>query len=323
MTEIIAGELVHNELTVGANGGTELMARRMVKYLDPELLKPFQIIHSRVRELRPDLKKILVCHDLANDPEVAKLASAEYRAQFEKIVFVSNWQAQLYNLTLGIPYREFTVIPNAIEPFPDEDIREYGGKIRLIYHTTPHRGLDIAVPVVETLSHHYDIHFDVFSSFQAYNWGHADAQYEKLFDRIRNHSNMTYHGFQPNSTVREYLRKAHVFLYPSIWPETSCIAAIESLAAGVMPVHPNFGALPETCEHSSVMYQYTEDRNAHARVALTSSFMLLKSFTENPNLAKTVAHSLKNRYNNIYQWQAVEPRWQNLLKDLIDGKKSS
>ena len=41
---------------------------------------------------------------------------------------------------------------------------------------------------------------------------------------------MTYHGFKPNDVVRKALSEAHIFAYPSIWVETSCISAIEAMS---------------------------------------------------------------------------------------------
>jgi hypothetical protein len=57
-----------NEVDENAMGGTELMKYGLFDRLDPELLKQFQIIPSRVRGLDPDKKKILWLHDLPGDP---------------------------------------------------------------------------------------------------------------------------------------------------------------------------------------------------------------------------------------------------------------
>jgi UDP-glucose:(glucosyl)LPS alpha-1,2-glucosyltransferase len=105
-----------NELNKNARGGTELMQERLHSSIPKELLDQFQIIPSRVRDLDPDKKKILWLHDLPNDPESAHLADADLRKRFDKIVCVSDWQMQLYNLISGVPYSECVVIKNAIYP---------------------------------------------------------------------------------------------------------------------------------------------------------------------------------------------------------------
>lgn len=321
MTEIVAGKYITNELSKNANGGTEQMAKRMVNYLPSSLLEDFQIIHSRVRELEPGLKKILVCHDLHNDPEVQNLADTKYRKQFDKIVFVSNWQAQLYSLTMGIPYSEFTVIPNAIEPFEQKE-KDFSGPIKLIYHTTPHRGLHIAVAVADALAKHIDVHFDVYSSFSVYGWEQRDEPYKKLFDQINDHPNMTYHGGKTNREVRSALENAHMFLYPSIWPETSCLAAIESLCAGVMPIVPNLAALPETVEHSGVMYQFHENENHHASEAFKWAHGYATFIKNNEKGANNVALNLQQRYNQVYNWNTAQQSWTALLEGLKNGTSS-
>ena len=100
----------------------------------------------------------------------------------------------------------------------------------LIYHTTPHRGLEVLVPVIDFLANKgKKIHLDVYSSFKMYGWENRDEPYQKVFDKIKAHDNMTYHGYQPNDVIRKALKKAHMFSYPNIWPETSCIAMIEAM----------------------------------------------------------------------------------------------
>jgi glycosyltransferase involved in cell wall biosynthesis len=78
---------------------------------------------------------------------------------------------------------------------------------------------------------------------------------------------MTYHGSVPNDQVLKALDKAHVFLYPNVWKETSCIALIEAIKSGLVCIHPNYGALAETAANATIMYDYDEDPTNHARMA--------------------------------------------------------
>ena len=117
---------------------------------------------------------------------------------------------QQYQNFLGVPHDHNTcVIETAIEPVPF--IEKPRDTIRLIYTSTPQRGLQILVPVFEELCKKYDnIELDVFSSFKIYGWESADAQYEQLFERCRQHPKINYHGFASNDVVREHLQKAQL-----------------------------------------------------------------------------------------------------------------
>jgi hypothetical protein len=100
MVEILNGELLRNETNARAMGGTELIATEMHKRIPQQVLEGYQIIHSRPRQLYDDLKKILILHDLAGDPEVQHLKEGGWN-KYDKLVFVSNWQMQQYKPVLG------------------------------------------------------------------------------------------------------------------------------------------------------------------------------------------------------------------------------
>ena len=155
-------------------------------------------------------------------------------------------------------------------------------KIRIVYTSTPQRGLEILVPVFERLAvEHPDIHLEVFSSYKIYGWDEADKSYEPLYDRIRNHPQMTYHGFKPNEELKEFLNTAHIFAYPSIWTETSCRAMLESMSAGLVCVHPNLGALPETSGSLNIMYHSDmENKNTHANIFASNLLAAIKLIRE-------------------------------------------
>lgn len=313
MTEIIDGELIYSDLTKNSNGGTEQMARRIVRDIPQDLLKGKQIIFSRINKLEPNLKKIFYAHDSATDPEVAKLADSEFRSQFERIVFVSNWQQHTYNMVLGIPFGQSQVIRNGIEVAPYID-KDYSGKIKLIYHTTPHRGLNILIPVFEELNKRHDIHLDVFSSFKAYGWEERDNEYKNLFDKLESLENITYHGFQSNDVVREKLKETHCFTYPSIWPETSCLALIEAMCFGNFTIHSNLGALPETSISLTDCYMYNEDINKHANNFYNRMHEFLKWVETNKEDANAHNRMISLVASGFYNWNNVKTYWEELLR---------
>jgi UDP-glucose:(glucosyl)LPS alpha-1,2-glucosyltransferase len=315
MVDIMNGEIIRDSLTKKARGGTELIAENMIRHIDPDLLNQFQIIHSRVRNLDDSKKKVLVLHDLAGDPEVEKLSDSEYRKQFDKLVFVSNWQLQQYNMILGVPYKEAVVIHNAVEPFVYKE-KAFDDTIRIIYHTTPHRGLGILVPVFEKLAeYHKDIHLDVYSSFKIYGWEERDEQYKPLFDRCIQHPQITYHGTVSNEEIRQKLQETHIFAYPSIWPETSAISVIEAMYAGNIVVCPNYAALPETTGGLACVYQWSENVNEHANVFannLNGIIHKLKSERRNPLSAMQYDYC-----SLMYNWEQQKYKWESLLKSLL------
>ena len=303
-----------------ANGGTEMMRNQLYSRVDPDLLDKFQIICSRVRWIDPKKPTILWCHDTWDDPESQHLKEEERRARFEKFIFVSNYQLSTYNMALQVPYAQSFVMQNAIEPIELKDKNQ--DQIKLIYHTTPHRGLNVAVAAIMELAktHGDKIHFDVFSSFEAYGWKDRDKEFEDLFNNIREHPQMTYHGYQPNEKVREALQESHIFAYPSIWPETSCIAAIEAMSAGCQIVCPNYAALPETTANFATMYQWSEDIQFHANVFANMLNAAIQNHYDEHTQRKLLYQ--KNYTDNFYNWDLRASQWTGLLQGIINQKTS-
>jgi len=299
-----------NEVSVNANGGTELTKRLVSDMVPEDLAEHFQIIPSRVRELKEDKIRIYWAHDLPNDPECVKFADENYRNKFHKIVFVSHWQMNEFINRLGIPFdSKLHVIENPVKPI--ELIDKPKDKINLIYFSTPHRGLELLVPVFDELCKKYDnIHLDVFSSFKLYGWEDADQQFEELYNNIRNHPNMTYHGSVPYDELIGHVQKAHILAYPCIWPETSCRVLIEAMSAGVFCVHPNIGALPETSGGITFMYQFDQVPNQHAVTFYKYLDRAINEVTEDriQNYLKFVKAYADSRFNlkNIgFQWTSL------------------
>lgn len=313
MSCIYKGEVIETELSKNSKGGTEMMRQRLLDNVDKELLKGYAIHLSRPREIYDDVKNILWCHDLAEDPENNILRDGGWQ-KFDHFVFVTAWQRDQYITYYGIPYGMCSVIRNAVEKRyePKEKDME---TIRFIYHTTPHRGLDLLYPVFDALSQEYkNIHLDVYSSFAIYGWPQRDNPYVNLFTKIHEHPQMTYHGSVDNNKVLEALDKAHIFLYPNIWKETSCIALIEAIKSQLICIHPNYGALTETASNATIMYDYNEDYTKHANLA----YSIAKGVIEQIKLDKNffARFTTSDRFglaaNDINTFTAM---WTKLLRE--------
>lgn len=307
-----------NEISKNANGGTEIAKRKLASIIDPSLLEHFQIISSRVRELNENKIRVVWQHDLAQDPESAKFRDKSFQDKFHKFVYISNWQMNQYQLFHGLPYdTKSIVLESGIEPADPMARWSHGdGKIRLVYTSTPQRGLDILVSVFQYLAEKYDdIHLDVFSSFKIYGWEDADKQYEPLYEQIRNHPQMTYHGFVPNEQLKHHLNSCDIFAYPSIWMETSCRAMLEAMSAQLVCVHPNYGALAETSGALNVMYQGTLDKVEHANI-FASYLEAAIQFVRDKNHKEMVQFN-KVYIDSRYSLDRIKRQWEVMLTDLL------
>jgi glycosyltransferase involved in cell wall biosynthesis len=307
-----------NELNKNSKGGSELMYMRLKESLekkyDAAFLDNFQNVLSRVRDVHTDRHVIYWVHDLPGDPETVHLQENASRDRFKKIVFCGQWQAQAYRSVLGVPFNNTTVIETGI--YPVEYKPKVDNEVRLIYTSTPQRGLELLYPVFNALAEKYDnIHLDVFSSFKIYGWGEADKQYETLFENLKNHPKITYHGFQPNEVVREYLQKAHILAYPSIWMECNSQSLIEAMSAGCLCVHPNLGGLTDTAGGLTMMYDFDEDHNIHAnRFAGVLSHAIEQ--VNNSNVQNYLGF-VKTYADHRYNWLNIFPKWDVLLNSIL------
>ena len=265
MTDYVPFE--DNEVSVNSQGGTERTKRSIAALIDPSIASNFQIVCSRPRELLEDKIRVLWLHDLPNDTEIQILATEEGRSKWHRLVFSSNWQHQQFVDHMKIPWSvDHAVIDTPVDPIRLDGPKSFDDGINLIYFSTPNRGLEVLLPVFEKLceTSTEKLHLDVFSSFKIYGWDEMDKQYEPLYERCRRNPNITYHGFAPNEEVRACLARSHIFAYPSIWQETSCRCLIESMSAGLVCVHPAYGALADTSGGLTAMYPMDSSIQKHA-----------------------------------------------------------
>jgi glycosyltransferase involved in cell wall biosynthesis len=210
-----------------------------------------------------------------------------------------------------VPESKCVVIKNAIEEINFEDKPK--DKISLIYHTTPWRGLVHLLKVFKSLNLK-NVELNVCSSTIIYG-KKFDAvlgkTYESLFNECKNTKNVNYLSFLNNKKIIELLKKMHIFAHPSVWPETSCIAAIEAMAAGCEVVTTNLGALNETCSSFGTFVNFDKNfdnlEKEYSKVLSNS----IKNYWSGENQNKLELQ--RKTINKTYSWNTRSIEWKNFF----------
>ena len=294
-------------------GGSENQLRLLLKHLPDESFKNINLILNNADHdlLEKNTINILWIQHFVNQKEVQNLGSKEYLDKLDYIVFNSNWNFEKFVYQFKVPESKSLVIRNAVEKIPF--IEKPKDKISLIYHTTPWRGLANLLNIFCKLDLE-KVELNVCSSTKIYGKKlekTLENNYNDLFEKCKNTKNVNYLGFVENKKVIELLQKTHIYAFPSIWPETSCISAIESLAAGCEVVTTNLGALYETCTPFGTLVGFDKNLNnlekKYEEVLLDS----IKNFWSSEN--QTRLKLQRDTINSTYSWDVRSIEWKKFF----------
>ncbi len=294
-------------------GGSENQFRYLLKYLPDESFKDINLILNNANHDLIEKGKINVLwmHHFVNQKEAINLGSKDFVDKLDWIVFNSHWNYEKHLYQFKIPENKSIVIRNAIEKIDFK--KKTNDKINLIYHTTPWRGLAHLLKIFKNLNLK-NVELNVCSSTKIYGEKFDKIlgnKFEKIFNECKNAKNVNYFGFLENKKVIDLLKKTHIFSYPNIWTETSCIAAIESMAAGCEVVTTNLGALFETCSPFATFVNFDSNLNNLEKKfekILRNSIENYWSI-ENQNKLKLQSESI----NSLYSWETRSHEWKNFF----------
>ena len=295
-------------------GGSENQLRFLLKYLSDENFKDINLILNNTSHdlIEKDKINVLWMHHFVNQKEAQNLGSKDYIKKIDWIIFNSNWNFEKYVYQFKIPENKSLVIRNAIEKIDFQEKPK--DKINLIYHTTPWRGLENLIKIFKKLSLE-NVELNVCSSTIIYgkkfNSGIGNI-YEKLFEECKKTQNINYYGYLENNKIIDLLKQTHIFTYPSIWPETSCISAIEAMAAGCEVLTTNLGALYETCSPFSNFVGFDRDFGNLEKKYTEALLKSIKDYwsEENQNKLKLQRETI----NLTYSWEFRSKEWESFFR---------
>ena len=304
-------------------GGTELQVKLLEKHVDSKLLDNFQITTSVPEKipLAKDKINILWQQNSFDQPNLAPwFKDKDNHIKYDWYIFNSHWSYEKFRYFYKIPTERCTVIKNAIENFPERKIYKKGDPIKMIFHPTPWRGLNVILGAMQLLKND-NITLDVFSSTKIYGNKFMDLDdntYKPLYAQAAELKNVNYRGWHSNDYICEHITDYQIFPYSNNWEETSCISAIEALGAGLHMITTNYGALFETCSEWPVYVQYdTNYKNMSECFAYA-----IDSVVDYLHHDRCQEHLQMQQdfYKKFYSWNKRRMEWTNFLEGVLNAK---
>jgi len=300
-------------------GGTEIQLEYLHKYVDKDLLNKVQITTSVPEKTPIDPTKINVLwvHNSYDQPNLYPWFKNKLNhRKYDWYVFNSHWTYEKYRLMFDIPTDISLVIKNGF----DDDLivkSEFKPKekLKLIYTSTPWRGLDVLLKAMEQIKTD-KVELDIYSSTQIYGDAFKkvnDDQFIKLYDKAKSLKYVNYNGYIDHKELMKVLHTYDCYVHPSTFEETFCLAAMESLAAGLVAMTTDLGALYETCAEFPIYVPYLKDKEA-----------LAKQFAEAIDvLPDLISNVDENRmkfqmqyYRQYYHWNVIKTYWERFLNGI-------
>jgi glycosyltransferase involved in cell wall biosynthesis len=308
-------ELDKNYNPINPVGGTELMFNELQKRLPNHMMK-YSIFNypQQAEEGYPWLYWNQLSYDQSL---VSSLKDTNFIKKLNKIIFVSNWQAEMFRKIFNIPTIKTEVIKNACIGVPEKKITSFKDKekIKICYTSTPWRGLDVLLRAWE-LNRPENCELHIFSSTKIYGKEYAESEDYKfniLYKKARTLPDVVYRGSIENEKLRNELVEFDILAYPSTFEETSCISVIDALSAGLRVITSNIGALPETCEGWARIYPYKQEKEIHSEYfskILNEEVLKLRNDELNIHLNEQMLI-----YKKRWSWEQREKDWRYFFEN--------
>ena len=261
-----------------------------------------------------------------DQPPIEPLEYSRERKAWTGFAFVSQWQLDEYCRTFWLPRERARVKRNAVAPgFVEREPAEpwfmRGSPPVLAYTSAPYRGLDVllsAFPAIRAAVPGATLR--VFSGLSTTRGGPDDNLYKDLFNRCVATDGVEYVGPVSQPALADALSEAAALAYPSTYPETSCIAAMEAMAMGAMVLTTGLAALPETLAGFGRMVPPSDDPTTLARAFASMAIEALNDTRANPDKAAFRRGTQIAFVRQHYTWPPRAVEWQNWLFELIAGK---
>jgi len=305
-------------------GGTELQLEMLYKHCDNKLLDEVQICTSIPYKvpLDPNKLNILWQKNSYDQPNLFDFFSdPKKHNEYDWYVFNSHWNYEKFRHYFKIPTEKSMVIKNGCYHFPKRKVYKKGDPIKLIYHSTPWRGLSVILGAMQYIKNP-NVTLDVYSSTRIYGEEfHRDNEhlYKPLFDQAKYLKNVNYVGYKPHEYILNRITDYQMWTHPSVFEETFGIGALEAMSSGLYLITTNFGALFETCSEWPIYVNYTNNLDALAQRFAHAIDMACDTLHE--DYIQQHIEEQQKFAKRFYSWEKKGKEWETFLKGALHERQ--
>ena len=268
--------------------------------------------------------KILWAHDNCDQPQLLRLP--ELVSQIDKIVCVSNWEAEQYIKYNRAPADKIVVIPNGVANI--FNLKTPKSKTA-IFFSGPHKGIT-PLPKIwkQVIKNHPDAKLKVFSSHNLYG-----EQYEQHFkipehleaiEELKSLPGVEYSPCIDREALLPHIQDAAFFVHPNVWEETFCVSLAEAMVCGCYPITSDIGALSEISFNRG---KYIPMTGKNTPVGWDPSPKFINEFAQElsrcfdffdkePETFYATTKELSQITKETYDWKKIAAVWEKLINDI-------
>jgi len=244
-----------------------------------------------LRNSTQNVLKVLWLHDMP---------SPQPSAPIQYVVCISEFQKAVWNFGPDSEGRVF-VIGDGVDTsnfsgYEDRSTTD------LVWISNPDRGLWLAskVFVEEVIPRWPDLRLHVYGRAAVYGWGPSAERLHLPFPEWCEGDDppIVLHRPLPRLALARELMRAWAVWYPTFWPETFCMAALEAQCAGTPVITTPVGALQETVKGGVVQHDVV---NAISQLRNVGRWNKLSEAGK--------AHSKQ------FSWAAVAVQWEKMFEE--------
>ncbi|MBE9565332.1 MAG: glycosyltransferase, partial [Proteobacteria bacterium] len=255
-------------------------------------------------------------HDIITKEAARQLKSLMYKV--DRLLVLSQFHKSQFQRHLSLPEGRYLVTRNGVDlDLIDEAIAGVArDSNRLLYTSRPERGLDLLLEMWPELKRRRP---ELKLAIAHYENPGADAQMADYLDTLHRTAELL-----PDVTLLGPLNKRDLYrelaasalvVYPAVFPEVSCISALEAAACGTPMVASRYGALKESVADGETGLLIPGDPHGERYQSgfVEGVIALLEDEARRAEMGKAGRRRIEERY----QWRAIAGEWEQAFDGLL------